>query len=98
MACSKAQWPSLNFRVSCARQTDSLTPRRLLDIMTAETLSQVEVQVYRMSRNNYEWRLVRWGKVIAKGRAASYYEAKEAGEQASRLSNLSSESLGGQTD
>jgi hypothetical protein len=62
--------------------------------MTAEALSQVEVQVYWMSRNNYEWRLVRWGNVIAKGRAASYYEAKEAG----RLSNLTSESLGGQTN
>jgi len=49
--------------------------------MTAETLSQVEVKVYWMHRNDYEWRLVCWGNVIAKGRAASYYEAKEAGEQ-----------------
>jgi hypothetical protein len=37
-----------------------------------------------MRRNDYEWRLVRWGVVIAKGRAASYYEAKEAGEQANK--------------
>jgi hypothetical protein len=56
--------------------------------MTAETLSQVEVQVYWMRRNDYEWRLVCWGNVIAKGRAASYYEAKEAGEQASRPPQL----------
>jgi hypothetical protein len=49
--------------------------------MTTETLSQVEVQVYWMHRNDYEWRLVRWGSVIAKGRSSSYREAKEAGEQ-----------------
>ena len=52
--------------------------------MTAETLSQVEVQVYWMGRNVYEWRLVRWGNVIAKGRAASYHEAKKAGEKANK--------------
>jgi hypothetical protein len=50
--------------------------------MTVETLSQAEVQVYWVRRNVYEWRLVCWGNVIAKGRAASYNEAKEAGEQA----------------
>jgi hypothetical protein len=50
--------------------------------MTAETLCQVEVKVYWVHRNDYEWRLVRWGSVIAKGRARSYQEAKEAGEQA----------------
>ena len=52
--------------------------------MTTETLSQVEVQVYWMHRNDYEWRLVRWGNVIAKGRAPSYQEAREAGEQANK--------------
>jgi hypothetical protein len=57
--------------------------------MTAETLSQVEVQVYWMRRNDYEWRLVRWGNAIAKGRAPSYQEAKEAGEQANKRGRLS---------
>jgi hypothetical protein len=37
-----------------------------------------------MRRNDYEWRLVRGGSVIAKGRAASYHEAKEAGEKANK--------------
>jgi len=61
---------------------NTLQPPKWAASMTAETLSQVEVQVYWVHRNDYEWRLVRWGSVIAKGRSPSYQKAKEAGEQA----------------
>ena len=49
--------------------------------MTAKTPSP-EVQVYWKHRHDYEWRLLGCdGSVIAKGRAPSYREAKEAGEK-----------------